>query len=581
MIFFKKHIVNITCLGLLILLSIILFELSFLYADKSYYLPIDEFLIFRGVTYILHPDSFSGFINAIVNGGFRGIDSFINKIFNNITEPGLFFNAHYYGRFTWYASALVSFLPEIFFGEKGQIIATRIFLGLPSIIAFYVISFILLKNYLLRLSSLIIFIIIPPTIFYLAIPKPDNFQLLFLTLFLVYEYKGNIKNKKHWIFIGLSMGMKITSFVYFFIWFFSFYFRSSNKSLKDKLDFFISTGKYTLLGFAIINPIFIPFLVSFLFFFNLDNKIFNYSINKVTRYLLSLIFFILSFPGFFMFIHGMAINTKHGSDNIDVNAVDWFHSIFNNWFSSSYLLLSFLIVLIFYSLFNVSKELNKKRKFSFAKKTIISSLVFLLIPILQMNRVWLHYLYVGTILLIVGLFIYYEVFFSSKISKIKNFLARFFLFGFIVLCILNLNSQFLSSINTLNSRNISSVDSSSPNIQAEEIYSEIFEYFTKVDSEKTINVSYDASLINLTLRVNSIYFFVNYGPPKWNNLNFEYLIISKYNIQKCKTISDKILEYKNCQKLLENIEKAEKSKSFEVISFDHFLIFKRLNQNLI
>ena len=126
----KKYFYNSICFATLFLLFIFLFILSFSPPNTYPHLHIDEFLIFRGVFYILHPDSFSGFINAIINGGFRGIDSFINKLSNNTTEPGLYFNAHYYGRFTLYASALVSFIPELFYGDRGQIISTRIFLGL-------------------------------------------------------------------------------------------------------------------------------------------------------------------------------------------------------------------------------------------------------------------------------------------------------------------------------------------------------------------------------------------------------------------------------------------------------------------
>ena len=69
--------------------------------------------------------------------------------------------------------------------------------------------------------------------------------------------------------------------------------------------------------------------------------------------------------------------------------------------------------------------------------------------------------------------------------------------------------------------------------------------------------------------------------PKWNDLNFEYLIISKARIQKCKIKSHKILEYESCQKLIKGIKKAEKTRTFQVESFDHFLIYRRLNQNLI
>ena len=112
--FKKKYFYNSICFAILFLLTIFLFILSFSFPNTLAHLPTDEFIIFRGVNYILHQIHF-GFINSIINGGFRGIDSFINKISNNTTEPGLYFNAHYYGRFTWYASAIVSFIPRIIF----------------------------------------------------------------------------------------------------------------------------------------------------------------------------------------------------------------------------------------------------------------------------------------------------------------------------------------------------------------------------------------------------------------------------------------------------------------------------------
>lgn len=175
-----KEILNLLTVIILIAFKIQIIFLAFTFSDGSYYLHMDENLIFRGVSYILNPESFTGFLNSIINGGYLGINSFIDNFFYGITHPGLFFNSHFYGRFTWYGSALVSYFPELFFGEKGQIISTRIFLGLPGIVSFYLISFYLLKNQFIRFFLILILIFSPVTFFYLVFPKPDSFQLLFL-----------------------------------------------------------------------------------------------------------------------------------------------------------------------------------------------------------------------------------------------------------------------------------------------------------------------------------------------------------------------------------------------------------------
>jgi hypothetical protein len=157
-------------------------------ADGKYVLFMDEELVFSGVRKILHPPSAEDFVKNVVDG-----------------------NDHRYGRILWTTSALASFLPERWFGETGQIIATRMIQATILWLAYLVFVTTFLRRWATRAVALLLLACLPSTAYYATMPKPEPLQLLFLALFLRPALSRRFVFGAYWFWLGAAFGAKISA----------------------------------------------------------------------------------------------------------------------------------------------------------------------------------------------------------------------------------------------------------------------------------------------------------------------------------------------------------------------------------
>ena len=184
------------------LLTLILFSI-FAYAltanlDLSiggYALGMDERISFDGVRNILHPKSTHSFFYAIYNGG-----------------------DHRYGRILWNSIALAVFLPDLLFGEQGQIVGARMFQVILLFGSVLLISFGFVKRAFLRVVLIGLLLTLPFSTYYMSLPKPEPLAILFICLFLYFYFHR--KRPWVWVFLGLAFGTKISMLPVVIIFFF-------------------------------------------------------------------------------------------------------------------------------------------------------------------------------------------------------------------------------------------------------------------------------------------------------------------------------------------------------------------------
>lgn len=157
--------------------------------NGRYVLFMDERLTFDGVKRILHPESLLMLIDQIIDG-----------------------RDHRYGRILWNLSSLFSFIPELIWGDAGQIFATRMTQAIAQLAAFTILVFTFLRSWILRGLGLWTLIALPFTAYYAIMPKPEPLQILFLSVFLLLSFKHSLRFGYYWIFLGLAFGAKISVF---------------------------------------------------------------------------------------------------------------------------------------------------------------------------------------------------------------------------------------------------------------------------------------------------------------------------------------------------------------------------------
>lgn len=147
----------------------------------------DEYLTVRQVYSILHPGSFKHFIMAVIAG---------EKL--------------YYGRIMFYTDALCAFIPYKIWGVSGMILAIRMAHALILAFSLWVLGKTFLQKNVYRLLFLILATIGFYTNYFIMMPKPEPYQLLFLAVFLKYWKKNEWRPGKSFIWLGMAYGAKFS-----------------------------------------------------------------------------------------------------------------------------------------------------------------------------------------------------------------------------------------------------------------------------------------------------------------------------------------------------------------------------------
>ena len=226
---------------------------------------MDERIIYDGVENILHPPELKRFFWSIFDGG-----------------------DHRYGRSLWNIIAMFSFLPELFFGESGQIFTERMTDVVFLLITFILLIITFLKHWALRFLLLAALLAMPYTEYYMSQPKPEPIQLLFIAVFLFFFKKNEMRLQGYyWIFLGLAFGTKISTLPFIVVVLFAAslkYF--PNIDFKKMVSEFIGALGFFLLGLAISVPILLPNIAISITLFKAINKFLNKRILNIVHGLL-------------------------------------------------------------------------------------------------------------------------------------------------------------------------------------------------------------------------------------------------------------------------------------------------------
>ena len=281
-----------------------------------------------------------------------------------------------YGRIIYLITYVVTYIPNLFFHEQGQIITTRFLLFLLLIFSYILLIETFLVNNYFKILSFIVFLSIPSTVYYSTLPKPEPFLLFFFSLFCYYWFK-NRTNPIIFIFLGIAFGCKISIFLLIPV-IFIYHFINWNS-----YNFIFKSILFFTIGFMITVPI-VPLSL-------IKHDLFNTYLNNTF------------------------LNTTHDSDNSNINFLVWINKIFNDWIKGPIILKIVLVIVTFSIIVKNFKLILSKRKYLL----LIFSILLLLPIIFLTKRVWFFYLHIGFIFLALSIIVLYEDLYKLK----KNTLA--------------------------------------------------------------------------------------------------------------------------------------------------------------
>lgn len=362
-------------------------------AEGRFVLFMDERITFDGVKRILHPVGLSEFLNAVFDGGDQR-----------------------YGRILWNVIAIFSLVPELFFGESGQIVAGRMLQYILLVGGLLIISFGILKSWFFRFVLFLCFFSVPSSDYYMTMPKPEPLQIFFLAIFLYFYKRNEGKFSRYWIFAGLALGTKISvlpalmvfSIVSLVLWFRGGGVGTERGNLSEPV---IAFGG----GLALAVPILIAPIMAVVAAYFVSNFIsVKYRLNYISGFVVKMIAVLLALLITRSNVKNWAswtfLNTTHGADQASVNIFSWVSHVVEIWFNSNYFLSAIFFGSIFlYVLLSIgaTKQLfNYKaglRDCSFPVVVIVAGLVMNFAVMLGVKRLWGFYLYTGAVLMIVGL----------------------------------------------------------------------------------------------------------------------------------------------------------------------------------
>lgn len=378
-------------------------------STDRYVLHMDEHITFDGVRAILHPPGFKKFFSAILDGG-----------------------DHRYGRILWNVSALFSFIPERLYGSQGQIITTRMVQFAAFFSAYLILVFTFLTFWPLRVFGLLSLLSLPTTVYYATMPKPEPLQLLFLALFLWQSKKRNFCFGKHWFFLGLAFGAKIS--VFLLIFYFAILAFLQRLRLKNDI---VHEPKKSKPGAA---------LCSFLLGFLIAEPVFLMTFRKFDlRY-------------FHNYLQWTFLNTGHGSDDSTVTWLSWLKTLFNCyasiplWFLVLTILCTGILILTYLARLIRETEFLRDINTFFLKHIaliILTTSFILIVPnMVLVKRLWPQYLHNGMVIFLIGIFCLVELSIAPKEKVFKRFNFTKYI-SFLLVFLLTVESLFfLTPIST-------------------------------------------------------------------------------------------------------------------------------------
>ncbi len=352
----KKYVVESTTCVLFIIYATLL-NLQFLEgANVNYtFSGHDEYLTVREVFSILNPASFKHFFMGIVAG-----------------------DVLFYGRMMFYVDAFFAFLPFKMFGINGLVFSIRMMHVLYLFFGLAILARTFLKNEISRAVFYLVVLTWYYSAYFIMIPKPEPLQLLVLAMFLYFGLKNNWAYGKHFILLGLGYGLKFNVLMilplFFLLPFFTKQFNFKNAFLSG-IYFF--AGVLIAVPALLLSPIKPVFL-----------------------------------KGYLQATFG---NTKHYDDSV-TTVSGWLSDGLFKFYSGNSILGVVVLIVFFVSMMVSFFHFIKKKQIP---SSLIVSLVgfCLLAPVILLtNRLWSHYLWTGSVFMMLGLI----AFLDSSLYELKR-----------------------------------------------------------------------------------------------------------------------------------------------------------------
>lgn len=240
LLIFKRNGVWDALTIIFIILVFVITLISNLNLESSQGLWIDEEITFFPIQKILQPFDLSEFWWLISEGG-----------------------DYRYGRSLWNMMAAFSYFPAKIWGPVGQIIGGRQLQVLLLLLSFWLLSQTFIRTGYIKFLFVLTLCVIPYSSYYMSMPKPEPELLFFAALFLYFYVKNRgTLGGIFWIFLGLSMGSKISflppALIFFGI---SLYLTIQNTNFKEVYTKAGLSLFFIAIGFCLAIPVFFKLLI--------------------------------------------------------------------------------------------------------------------------------------------------------------------------------------------------------------------------------------------------------------------------------------------------------------------------------
>jgi hypothetical protein len=348
-------------------------------SDGAYSQFMDEQIFYDAIQSILNSNNFS-------------------EVFSNYA-----FGDQRYGRIIYLIGAAIAYFPEKFWGETGQIIATRFLFSSTLFFSYLLFAYVFLKENISRIILFLLLMAIPTTAYYSTMPKPEPFLFLFFAIFC-YFYFLKMAGSGYFIFLGLAYGCKVSLLIVVALIFLKESEFLSHWPIKFKVKFLWNNIKIKLFYFVIGLGIAVPILP------------------------LSLI----NPSGIRSYLGATLFNTRHGADVEHVNIFTWVHGIIFDWIQAPTILtivvFIFILAFIFFRLsLSFREKLYTLDRFKF---TLIVAILSIFSILFLVKRLWYMYLTFGLVFALIALMI------SIEFVIARSKMHRYFGWSIILLCVL-------------------------------------------------------------------------------------------------------------------------------------------------
>ncbi len=334
---------------------------------------------------------------------YDAIKSILNS--NNISEvfSNYAFGDQRYGRIIYLIGAFFAYFPEKFWGESGQIIATRFLFSSTLILSYVLFAYVFLRENMFRIILFLLLLAIPTTAYYSTMPKPEPYLFLFFAVFCYFYF---LKKSQSWffVFLGLAFGCKVSLLLVvglifimeselFRVWPINFNLIKLWKLIRFKLFYF-------LMGLGIAVPI-LPLSI-------------------------------IQPSGIRSYLGATLFNTSHGADNPSISIFSWIRGIIFDWIQAPpmFTIAVFILILlpiIYMLVINFRQQLRPPFKFHFA---LIVALISIFSILFLVKRLWYMYLLFGLIFSLIALMT------SIELMMAESKRHRYFGWSVLLLCVL-------------------------------------------------------------------------------------------------------------------------------------------------